>query len=115
VREYGPRLLSPETLVFVFSDGLDVGDLDRLDRALRELRRRSAGIVWLNPHAGSPNFAPSAGGMRVALPYLSALLPAAKRATSPASRALWPGASRPAVHARNGRRRRMTNAGCNAH
>jgi uncharacterized protein with von Willebrand factor type A (vWA) domain len=76
VREYGPRLLSPETLVFVFSDGLDVGDLDRLDRALRELRRRSAGIVWLNPHAGSPNFAPSAGGMRVALPYLSALLPA---------------------------------------
>ncbi len=76
VREHGPRLLSPETLVFVFSDGLDVGDLDRLDRALRELRRRSAGIVWLNPHAGSPNFAPTAGGMRVALPYLTALRPA---------------------------------------
>lgn len=76
VREHGPRLLSPETLVFVFSDGLDVGDLDRLDRALRELRRRSAGIVWLNPHAGSPNFAPTAGGMRVALSYLTALRPA---------------------------------------
>lgn len=76
VRVHGPRLLTPETLVFVFSDGLDVGDLDRLDRALRELRRRSAGIVWLNPHAGSPSFAPSAGGMRVALPYLVALRPA---------------------------------------
>ncbi|HEX3466972.1 MAG TPA: VWA domain-containing protein [Candidatus Elarobacter sp.] len=76
VRVHGPRLLSPETLVFVFSDGLDVGDLHRLDRALRELSRRSAGIVWLNPHAGSPTFAPSAGGMRVALPYLTALHPA---------------------------------------
>jgi uncharacterized protein with von Willebrand factor type A (vWA) domain len=76
VREYGPRLLSPETLVLIFSDGLDVGDLDRLDGALRELRRRSAGIVWLNPQAGSPSFAPSAGGMRVALPYLAALRPA---------------------------------------
>ena len=76
VREHGPRLLSPETLVFIFSDGLDVGDLDRLDHALRELDRRSAGIVWLNPHAGSPTFAPSAGGMRVALPYLTALRPA---------------------------------------
>jgi uncharacterized protein with von Willebrand factor type A (vWA) domain len=76
LREHGSRTLSPETLVFIFSDGLDIGDLDRLDRAMRELRTRSAGIIWLNPHAGTPNFTPSAGGMRVALPYLTALRPA---------------------------------------
>jgi uncharacterized protein with von Willebrand factor type A (vWA) domain len=76
LREYGSRLLSPETLVFIFSDGLDIGDLDRLDRAMRELRARSAGIVWLHPHAGTPNFAPSAGGMRTALRSITTLLPA---------------------------------------
>jgi len=76
LREYGSRLLSPETLVLIFSDGLDIGDLDRLDRAMRELRARSAGIVWLNPHAGTPNFAPSAGGMRTALRSITTLLPA---------------------------------------
>jgi uncharacterized protein with von Willebrand factor type A (vWA) domain len=77
VREHGLRLLSPETLVFIYSDGLDVGALDRLGRAMRELRSRSAGVVWLNPHAGEPGFAPIARGMRAALPYLAALRPAA--------------------------------------
>jgi uncharacterized protein len=76
VREHGARLLSPETLVFIFSDGLDVGALDRLDRAMRELRARSAGVIWLNPHAGAPGFTPSARGMRTALPHLAALEPA---------------------------------------
>ena len=76
VREHGARLLSPETLVFIFSDGLDIGNLDRLDRAMRELRARSAGIVWLHPHANAHAFAPSARGMRAALPYIAALLPA---------------------------------------
>ena len=76
VREHGARLLSPQTLVFLFSDGLDVGHLDRLERAMRELRARSAGVVWLHPHAGSAAFAPSARGMRVALPYVAALRPA---------------------------------------
>jgi uncharacterized protein with von Willebrand factor type A (vWA) domain len=76
VRKYGARLLSPQTVVLIFSDGLDVGGLDALERAMRELRARSAGVVWLNPHAGAPHFTPSARGMRTALPYLSALLPA---------------------------------------
>jgi uncharacterized protein with von Willebrand factor type A (vWA) domain len=73
VHEHGLRLLSPETLVFIFSDGLDVGAIDRLERALRELRARSAGVVWLNPHAGNAGFTPSARGMRAALPYVASL------------------------------------------
>lgn len=74
VREHGARLLSPQTVVLIFSDGLDVGGLDHLDRAMRELRARSAGIVWLNPHAGAPKFTPSARGMRTALPYVTVLI-----------------------------------------
>lgn len=76
VREHGARLLSPQTVVFLFSDGLDVGHLDRLERAMRELRARAAGVVWLHPHAGSAVFAPSARGMSIALPYVAALRPA---------------------------------------
>lgn len=73
---YGRRLLSAETIVFVASDGLDVGEIDRLERAMRTLRGRSAALVWLHPHAGVRGFTPSARGMRAALPYLDALVPA---------------------------------------
>lgn len=69
----GARVLTRETVVFVFSDGLDVGETSRLARAMRELDRRSAGIVWINPHAADGGYAPTARGMRAALPYLIAL------------------------------------------
>ncbi|HEX3548780.1 MAG TPA: VWA domain-containing protein [Candidatus Elarobacter sp.] len=74
VRGEGARLLSPRTIVLLFSDGLDVGDHTRLANALRELRARSAAVVWLHPHASGRGFAPSAGGLRVARPYVAALL-----------------------------------------
>ena len=80
VRDHGARLLSPRTILFVFSDGLDAGNLDRLESAMRELRARSAAIIWFNPHAGTPGFFPSARGMRAALPFVSALLPAREHA-----------------------------------
>jgi uncharacterized protein with von Willebrand factor type A (vWA) domain len=76
VREHGARLLSPETLVFIFSDGLDTGNLEHLARAMRELKGRSAAIVWLHPHAGTAGFTASTRAMRTALPYLRALRPA---------------------------------------
>jgi hypothetical protein len=70
VREHGSRYLSPDTLVIVFSDGLDVGEPGLLEQTLRELKRRSAGIVWLNPHLARPEFKATARGMRVALPFI---------------------------------------------
>jgi uncharacterized protein with von Willebrand factor type A (vWA) domain len=76
VHAYGPAVLRRGTLVVIVSDGLDLGDLDLLTSAMEMLRLRSAGIVWLNPHAGSRGFTPSAGGMRRALPYLTTLAPA---------------------------------------
>lgn len=73
VRRYGYRLLSDDTVVFVFSDGLDVGASALLEGAMRELHRRSAAVVWLNPHLGEPGYSPSARGMRAALPYVRLL------------------------------------------
>jgi uncharacterized protein with von Willebrand factor type A (vWA) domain len=73
VRRYGWRLLSDETVVFVFSDGLDVGDITVLENAMRDVSRRSAAVVWLNPHLDSPGYTPSARGMRAALPYINLL------------------------------------------
>jgi uncharacterized protein with von Willebrand factor type A (vWA) domain len=71
VSEHGPRLLGLDTLVMVVSDGLDGGDVPRLERAMRTLDRRSAAVVWLNPHADAPGYHPSARGMRAALPFIT--------------------------------------------
>jgi hypothetical protein len=73
VRRYGWRLLNDETIVFVFSDGRDVGDISLLENAMRDVSRRSAAVVWLNPHLDSPGYTPSARGMRIALPYINLL------------------------------------------
>jgi uncharacterized protein with von Willebrand factor type A (vWA) domain len=71
ITEFGARTLSPDTVVIIVSDGLDVGEVYTLERAMREIERRSAGIVWLNPHAGTPGYAATARGMRAALPYVA--------------------------------------------
>jgi uncharacterized protein with von Willebrand factor type A (vWA) domain len=72
-RENGRRLLTPDTVVIIFSDGLDVGDVPLLESALRDIEHRTAAIVWLNPHAASPGYTPTARGMRTALPFISVL------------------------------------------
>ena len=40
---------------------------------MHEIQRRCAGVVWLNPHARAHGFAPSAAGMRSALPFIDVL------------------------------------------
>lgn len=73
VRTYGKRL-DDQTIAFIYSDGLDVGDLGQLERAMRELRRRCAFVIWVNPLASSPNYRPEALGMRTALSFVGALI-----------------------------------------
>ena len=68
--------LSADTLVLIASDGLDAGETTELRQAMRQMHRRCAGILWLNPHAGSPRFESAARGMQAALPYIAALLDA---------------------------------------
>ena len=73
IQRRGTRLLGDDTVVLVFSDGLDVGDAATLQRAMRELDRRSAAVIWLNPHVVRRGYEPTASGMRVALRYVSLL------------------------------------------
>jgi uncharacterized protein with von Willebrand factor type A (vWA) domain len=54
----------------IVSDGLDVGEVKILHDAMRELHRRSAGIIWLNPLIETPRYEPTATGMRIARPYV---------------------------------------------
>jgi uncharacterized protein with von Willebrand factor type A (vWA) domain len=70
LRRFGPSLLGRNTIVMISSDGLDVGEPGTLFDAMRELHRRSASIVWLNPLLESPGYEPRAGGMRIARPFV---------------------------------------------
>lgn len=76
VREWGRRGMSRGGIVVICSDGLDRGDPETLDAALRKLTRLSHRIVWLNPHKGDhgEDWVPSSLGMVVAAPYLDELL-----------------------------------------
>jgi uncharacterized protein with von Willebrand factor type A (vWA) domain len=69
----GDRLLGPETLVVIASDGLDVGDPDTLREAMRTIHRRSCAVVWVNPLADLAGYEPAARGMQAALPYVTTL------------------------------------------
>jgi len=71
LRTSGERLLGRDTVVMVVSDGLDVGEPDTLRAAMSELRRRSAGLVWLNPLLETPGYEPTARGMSAARPYVT--------------------------------------------
>jgi uncharacterized protein with von Willebrand factor type A (vWA) domain len=53
------------------SDGLDVGAPDTLRDAMRDLHRRSAGVVWLNPLLDTEGYEPTAAGMRAARPFVT--------------------------------------------
>lgn len=66
----GSRLLDKNSLVIIFSDGLDSGDPDALERGMRVLKYRVSNVIWLNPLASTPGYEPKARGMRTALPYI---------------------------------------------
>jgi len=71
IRTSGDRLLGKDTVVIVLSDGLDVGRPDVVRDAMRDIHRRSAGLVWLNPLLDTPGYEPTASGMSAALPYVT--------------------------------------------
>jgi uncharacterized protein with von Willebrand factor type A (vWA) domain len=68
--EHFRRSPDGKTVVVVLSDGLDRGDPARLADAARRIRSRARKLVWLNPLAGDPRYAPAAAGMRAALPFV---------------------------------------------
>jgi uncharacterized protein with von Willebrand factor type A (vWA) domain len=71
LRRFGERMVGRDTVVMIASDGLDVGAPDVLRDAMRELHRKSAAVVWLNPLLEIEGYEPTAAGMSAARPYIT--------------------------------------------
>lgn len=71
VRNHGRRGAGRGGIVVICSDGLDRGDPAVLEGALERLRRQCHALVWLTPLRGEAGV-----GLRVAAPYVDAVLPA---------------------------------------
>jgi uncharacterized protein len=72
VKRYRSRV-TDDTYVIIVSDGLDVGDVGALRDAMREIARRAASVVWINPHAAQAGFEPTARGMQAVVPFIDEL------------------------------------------
>ena len=66
-------MLGPDTVVIIASDGLDVGVPDLLRDSMASLARRTLAILWINPLLATRGYEPTAAGMRLARPFVSAL------------------------------------------
>jgi uncharacterized protein with von Willebrand factor type A (vWA) domain len=73
IRRTAPHAVDRRTVVVVVSDGLDVGEPELLADGITWLADRADSVVWLNPLAVSPSFAPKSRGMSTVEPYLDAL------------------------------------------
>jgi uncharacterized protein len=73
VRQNHADTVDRRTIVIVLSDGFDVGDLELLEGEMARLQRQAAGVLWLNPLAGTDGYEPTCRGMRRALPYVDGL------------------------------------------
>jgi len=73
LREQWPDAVDRRTPVIVVSDGLDVGEVDVLDREMVWLSGRAASVIWFNPLATSTAYEPTCRGMAAALPYVDGL------------------------------------------
>jgi hypothetical protein len=66
--QWGQRGLARGAIVVVLSDGWERGDVRLLGEQMARLHRLAHRVVWANPRAGRPGFAPLAAGMAAALP-----------------------------------------------
>ncbi|QBF32681.1 VWA domain-containing protein [Thalassococcus sp. S3] len=73
---YARRFVDGRSVVIILSDGYDTEPPAALSAALAKLRKRGCKIIWLNPLKGWADYAPVAGGMAAALPYLDLFRPA---------------------------------------
>jgi len=64
-------------VVVIGSDGWDSDPPEEMTAVMARLRRRAYRVIWMNPRAGAPGYAPEVGAMAAALPYCDRLLPAA--------------------------------------
>ncbi|HEX2155287.1 MAG TPA: VWA domain-containing protein [Acidimicrobiia bacterium] len=83
-RQWARRVGTGGPIVVIVSDGWDRGEPELLATEMARLSRSVHRVVWLNPLASRPGFAPETRGMKAALPYVDDFL-AAGRLTDLAS------------------------------
>jgi uncharacterized protein with von Willebrand factor type A (vWA) domain len=69
------RRLGRGAVVVILSDGWDRGEPELLGNEIARLRRSAHRLVWLNPLAADPDYAPLTRGMQAAVPHVDRLLP----------------------------------------
>jgi len=75
-QDYASRILTSQSIVMVFSDGLDTGTTELFSQQLALIKRRAKKIAWLNPLLGRTGYEPTAQCMQAALPLLDLFAPA---------------------------------------
>jgi uncharacterized protein len=73
MHRYG-RGMAHGAVVLVVSDGWERDDPAVLRDQMEALSRRAFRVVWVNPRAAAPGFAPETGGMVAVLPFIDALV-----------------------------------------
>lgn len=71
-REF-PTVIDRRTTVLLVSDGLETGEIDRIESGMMWLARTAERVLWLNPLAASDAYEPTARGMAAALPFVDGL------------------------------------------
>lgn len=69
------RLLHGHSTVLILSDGCDTGDIEVLEESMRKIGKKAERVIWLNPLAGRPGYAPEVRGMQVSLPHVDVFAP----------------------------------------
>jgi uncharacterized protein with von Willebrand factor type A (vWA) domain len=75
-RQWARRVLGRGAVALIISDGWDRGDVRVLGEEMARLQRNCHRLIWLNPLLGHDDYRPVTAGMRTALPYIDAFLPA---------------------------------------
>ena len=68
--DWGQRGMARGAVVVILSDGWERGDASLLGEQMGRLHRLAHRVVWSNPRAGRPGYAPLAAGMAAALPHV---------------------------------------------
>ena len=77
-RRWARRVTSGGPVAVIVSDGWDRGDPGLLAEEMGRLSRSVHRVVWLNPLASRPGFAPETRGMQAALPHIDDFLAAGR-------------------------------------
>lgn len=75
-RQYAPGAVHSRTIVMVFSDGFDTAARDELKKQMALISGRAKKVLWLHPLLARPGGPKLDPGLKSAMPYIDALLPA---------------------------------------